>query len=233
MENKINLLIYEKETKLNLILMEQISKSGICETYACTNEKRIVELFERIRFSILILNLNDLTVELRNTIQNYNTKNKISYIFSYYDENYHFLSINDIKTKTIKKPFKIVNFIKELQYLINSNFFEKKDVFLMSHLKFLPFERLLYNLKNNNKERLTEKENKLLFYFYKNKNVEITKNDLLTKVWGLSESVNTHTLETHVYRLKQKLNKIEPNLSFSLSNQNGLYLMHFNTTISS
>ena len=112
-------------------------------------------------------------------------------------------------------------------------FLKKKDIFLMNHIKFIPFERILYNLKNNNKEHLTEKENQLLLYLYIRKNVEITKNDLLIKVWGLSESVNTHTLETHIYRLKQKLNKIEPNLSFSLSNQNGLYLMRFNTTISS
>ena len=93
----------------------------------------------------------------------------------------------------------------------------------MKNLKFLPYEKVLINLNTKNKEHLTEKENKLLLYLYSNKNIEITKNDLLSSIWGLTKSVNTHTLETHIYRLKQKLYKLEPNLSFSLSNHNGLY----------
>ena len=233
MEKKINLLIYEKEIKLNLILKEQISKSGFFEAYAENKEKKVLELLKKIKFNLLIFNLNDLNPDLLDVLQNYNTNNKNSYILGYYKEDYSHLSINNKEIRTIKKPFKIMDLIKELHKLIKSNVSEKKDIFLMNHIKFIPFERILYNLKNNNKEHLTEKENQLLLYLYIKKNVEITKNDLLIKVWGLSESVNTHTLETHIYRLKQKLNKIEPNLSFSLSNQNGLYLMRFNTTISS
>ena len=233
MEKKINLLIYEKEIKLNLILKEQISKSGLFEVYAENKEKKVLELLKKIKFNILIFNINDLNPDLLDILQNYNTNNKNSYILGYYNEDYSHLSINNKEIRTIKKPFKIMDLIKELHRLIKSNVSEKKDIFLMNHIKFIPFERILYNLKNNNKEHLTEKENQLLLYLYIRKNVEITKNDLLIKVWGLSESVNTHTLETHIYRLKQKLNKIEPNLSFSLSNQNGLYLMRFNTTISS
>jgi len=233
MEKKINLLIYEKEIKLNLILKEQISKSGLFEVYAENKEKKVLELLKKIKFNLLIFNLNDLNPDLLDVLQNYNTNNKNSYILGYYKEDYSHLSINNKEIRTIKKPFKIMDLLKELHKLIKSNVSEKKDIFLMNHIKFIPFERILYNLKNNNKEHLTEKENQLLLYLYIKKNVEITKNDLLIKVWGLSESVNTHTLETHIYRLKQKLNKIEPNLSFSLSNQNGLYLMRFNTTISS
>jgi len=231
MEKKNNLLIYEKDIKLNLILMEQISKLGIFEVYAVTKEKKVLELLKKIKFSIFILNLNDLNQNLVCDLQNYNTINKTGFILGYYNEDYSHLSINDKEIKTIKKPFKMAFLLKELQNLIKSNFSEKEDIFLMNHLKFIPFERLLHNLKNNNKQHLTEKENQLLLYLYIQKNVEITKNDLLTKVWGLSERVNTHTLETHIYRLKQKLNKIEPNLSFSLSNQNGLYSMRFNKKI--
>jgi len=231
MEKRNSLLIYEKETKLNLILTEQISKLGICEIYPVSKEKKVEELLKKIKFNILILNLNDLNLELQDTFQNYHITNKNCDILGYYNEVYPFLSMNDAEIKTLKKPFKIVNFIKEIHKSIQSNISEKKDIFLMDHLKFIPIERVLHNLKNNNKEHLTEKENQLLFYFCIKKNVEITKNDLLTKVWGLSENVNTHTLETHIYRLKQKLNKIEPNLSFSLSNENGLYLLRFKTTI--
>ena len=101
----------------------------------------------------------------------------------------------------------------------------------MNHLKFLPYEKVLVNLKTRKKEHLTEKENKLLFYLYNNKNIEITKNDLLSAIWGVSESINTHTLETHMYRLKQKFHKIEPKLSLILLNQNGLYGMSLEASV--
>ena len=42
-----------------------------------------------------------------------------------------------------------------------------------------------------------------------------------------SEEINTHTLETHIYRLKQKLFKLDTNLSFSLVNKNGLYCLKY------
>ena len=64
-----------------------------------------------------------------------------------------------------------------------------------------------------------------MIYFYDNKNEEILKKDLLTKIWGFSEKINTHTLETHIYRLKQKLSKIDENLSSSLKNRNGIYYL--------
>ena len=93
--------------------------------------------------------------------------------------------------------------------------------------KLVDLSDVRINLKTKNKEHLTEKENKLLLHFYINKNIEITKNNLLNVIWGISENINTHTLETHIYRLKQKLYNVEPQLSFQLSNNNGLYAMQF------
>jgi DNA-binding response OmpR family regulator len=117
--------------------------------------------------------------------------------------------------------------LKELEKLLSRKTYQNSDIFLMNDLKFLPYEKLLINLNSKNKEHLTEKENKLLLYFCSNKNIELTKKDLLSSIWGVSESINTHTLETHIYRLKQKLIKLEPKSSFLLLNNNGLYSFQF------
>ena len=98
----------------------------------------------------------------------------------------------------------------------------------MSHIIFSPSKKIISNLETNKIEHLTEKENNLLMYFFDRKNVEILKKDLLTNIWGVSDEINTHTLETHIYRLKQKLYKLDSNLSFSLINKNGLYLLKYN-----
>lgn len=232
MEKKTYILVYEKEIKLNQILKEQLFKSGFHEVSAIINQIKLIEVLKLEKPNVLILNLNDLNSESKEIIQNYKIKNKDINILAYYNSYHSHILINDLGIKVLKKPFKIMHLLEELEKLQNSNALLNTDIFLMSHLKFLPRERSLLNLKTQNKEHLTEKENQLLFYFYANKNIEITRNNLLNAIWGLSDTINTHTLETHIYRLKLKLNKLEPNLSFSLSNQNGLYLMQFNSIVS-
>jgi DNA-binding response OmpR family regulator len=228
-KEKNTIIIYEKESKLNRILEEQISKLDIYEVYSTTNPKKLLELLEKIKFNALILNLNDLNQELKIIIQNYVLKHNFNYVLGYCNENSFDIETNDITRKILKKPFKIENLLNELATLLNPKFSEKKEIFITNHLKFLPFQRVLYNLKTNNKEHLTEKENKLFLYIYSNKDVEITKNDLLSEIWGVTEKINTHTLETHIYRLKQKLQKIESN--FTLLNQNGLYTIYFENLV--
>ena len=93
---------------------------------------------------------------------------------------------------------------------------------------FYPSKKIVSNLETKHTEHLTEKENNLLTYLYNKKNIEILKKDLLINIWGVSDEINTHTLETHIYRLKQKLNKLDLNLSFSLINKNGLYCLKYN-----
>jgi len=226
-EEKLILLIYEKELKLNQILQEQISRLNIYEVYGVTDEKKLLELLEQMNTSILVLNLNKLNESLKNIILNHKFYNRINKILGYYNKNNYHLDINKEEITVLEKPFKIVHLVDELEKLSNLKIQEYPTTLLMEHLKFLPYEKVLINLKTKNKEHLTEKENKLLYYLYSNKNSEIKKNDLLNEIWGVSESLNTHTLETHLYRLRRKLYKAAPELSFLLSNGNGSYTLKF------
>ena len=232
MEEKSIIVIYEKEIKLNQILKEQICKLNTYEVYEIIDEKKLLELFELIKAHVLILNLNDLNKNLKNIIENYKLSKRINSILGYYNKNDLYLRLNEKHVIILEKPFKIIDLISNLEKLLNTKVFDKSNILLMKHLKFLPYEKVLVNLKNQQKVHLTEKENKLLFYLYDNKNIEITKNDLLKEIWGFSESLNTHTLETHLYRLKQKLTKIEPKISLILLKQNGLYDMRLESNIS-
>ena len=57
---------------------------------------------------------------------------------------------------------------------------------------------------------LTDKEVALLNLFITQPNESIANHDLLARVWGYSEAIDTNTLETHIYRLRQKLEQIQP-----------------------
>ena len=227
MEEKFVILIYEKEIKLNQILKEQLSVLDIYQIHEATDEKNVIELIETLKINLLILNLNNISENLKKFLEKLTFKNNFIKSLGYYNKDYHFINVEKMKITLLEKPFKVSRLLKELEKLLSTETIKDTDIFLMNDLKFLPYEKVLINLNSKNKEHLTEKENKLLLYFYSNKNIEITKNDLLSSIWGISENVNTHTLETHIYRLKQKLHKLEPKSSFLLSNNNGLYRFQF------
>ena len=223
MEEKSVIVIYEKEIKLNKILKEQLSIKDIYQIYEATDENNLIELIETLTINLLILNLNNISEDFQNIFENYNLNIKVTKLLGYYDRNHSYLNMPEKQITLLEKPFKVSHLLKELEKLLSTNSFQNSDIFLMKDLKFLPYEKVLINLNSKNKEHLTEKENKLLLFLCNNKNIEITKNDLLSSIWGFSGSINTHTLETHIYRLKQKLYKLEPKSSFLLSNNNGLY----------
>ena len=227
MEEKLVTLIYEKEIKLNQILKEQLSIHNVYQVHEATDEKNLIELIETLTINLLILNLNNISENLKKFLEGLTFKNKFIKSLGYYNKDYHFINVEKMKITLLEKPFKVSRLLKELEKLLSTETIKDTDIFLMNDLKFLPYEKVLINLNSKNKEHLTEKENKLLLHFYSNKNIEITKNDLLSSIWGISENVNTHTLETHIYRLKQKLHKLEPKSSFLLSNNNGLYRFQF------
>ena len=70
---------------------------------------------------------------------------------------------------------------------------------------------------------LTEKESGLLNFILENKEKVLKKDDILVNVWGISERINTHTLETHIYSLKKKLATFEYKHSFICSDNSGGY----------
>jgi DNA-binding response OmpR family regulator len=68
-------------------------------------------------------------------------------------------------------------------------------------------------MSKGKKIRLTDKETNILKYLYRAGGKVVSREELLTEVWGYNAGVTTHTLETHVYRLRQK---IEPDPSARL-----------------
>jgi DNA-binding response OmpR family regulator len=71
---------------------------------------------------------------------------------------------------------------------------------------FKPALKILVE-ENGNKVRLTEKETSILKFLYRASEKMVTRETLLTEVWGYNTGVTTHTLETHIYRLRQKIEK--------------------------
>lgn len=80
----------------------------------------------------------------------------------------------------------------------------------------------LFLRKSDNAEvRLTEKEVAVLSYLHTQKPAAVSRKDLLAAVWEYAEGVETHTLETHIYRLRQKIENDAANPTILLTDESG------------
>jgi hypothetical protein len=94
----------------------------------------------------------------------------------------------------------------------------------LAHYIFKPKESILYAKADNKTIHLTEKENHILYYLHQNLGAPITREELLKKIWGYSTSIETHTLETHIYRLRQKIEKTPTIPEIILTDEKGYFL---------
>lgn len=110
----------------------------------------------------------------------------------------------------IVKPFRYGELLARLRRHLA--IFDNSDdaVFSIGPYTFRPAAKLLIEPTKNRKIRLTEKEAAILKYLYRANNKPVQRQVLLNEVWGYNANVTTHTLETHIYRLRQK---IEPDPS--------------------
>ena len=228
MENNISILIYEKNKVLSSIITKQLSYVKEYKLNLIENNENLLNILSNTNFDVFILNLNDLEQDISTFIDIMHNTKKNKNIIMYYDNDLTKAKDDDSSIVYLKKPFKIRSLLKYLKGYENNNKENNSEIYLMDKLVFLPSQKIVINKMTNKNEHLTEKETNLLKYLYDNKDSLILKKNLLNSVWKINENVNTHTLETHLYRLKQKLYNLEPKLTFSLFNQNGLYIFRNN-----
>ena len=78
--------------------------------------------------------------------------------------------------------------------------------------------------EDGRKVRLTEKETNILKYLYRAQGKPVARDELLSEVWGYNATVTTHTLETHIYRLRQKVEPDPANARLLLTDAGGYRL---------
>ena len=95
--------------------------------------------------------------------------------------------------------------------------------FSIGGLSFIPANKLLKSADESRKVILTEKESTILKYLYRAHPNCVPKEELLVEVWGFQNGLSTHTVETHIYRLRQKVKRLT-NKTLILTNVSGYSL---------
>jgi DNA-binding response OmpR family regulator len=104
----------------------------------------------------------------------------------------------------VLKPFKFSVLLARIRAHLRSHEASEDAVYRIGHYEFRPAMRLLVDPAQK-KIRLTDKEASILRYLYRSGEKPVGREELLREVWGYNANVTTHTLETHIYRLRQKI----------------------------
>ena len=106
----------------------------------------------------------------------------------------------------VTKPFRFGVLLARIRAQLRSHEQSEDAVFTIGPYSFRPSAKVLIDPQEK-KVRLTEKETNILKYLYRAGAKVVGREVLLTEVWGYNSGVTTHTLETHIYRLRQKIEK--------------------------
>jgi hypothetical protein len=104
----------------------------------------------------------------------------------------------------VVKPFKFAVLLARIRAQLRQYEASEDAIFQIGPYTFRPGAKLLVNDRGS-KLKLTEKETAILRYLYRAGAKVVSRDVLLAEVWGYNANVTTHTLETHIYRLRQKI----------------------------
>ena len=179
---------------------------------------RILIIYE---YQILYQVFNEISESLNFEIIQSNEKDLKEFNF---DQKNNYLIISEKKIEGVKNSLILDNLpikFEKLIEIINIKFLKNK--FLdQSHIKIGEYNLDLNSRKisfGNKSLNLTERETNLIIFIKDKKNV--TVKELQKKVWDYSPDLDTHTVETHIYRLRKKMKETFGNESFILNTNNG------------
>ena len=123
----------------------------------------------------------------------------------------------------VTKPYKFAVLLARIRVQLRDYEHSEGAVFRLGAYEFRPAAKMLVDSQAR-KIRLTEKETNILKYLYRAGEKPVTREELLAEVWGYNAGVTTHTLETHVYRLRQKIEPDPANARLLLTEAGGYRL---------
>lgn len=124
----------------------------------------------------------------------------------------------------VTKPFRFAVLLARIRAQLRQHEQSEDATFNVGHYIFKPSQKLMTDPKGG-KVRLTEKESSIIKYLYRADQKVVTRDVLLEEVWGYNSGVTTHTLETHVYRLRQKIERDPSNAEILVTESGGYKLV--------
>lgn len=222
------ILLVEDDEALRASLVEQLNLYEEFEIIPIATGADALQQSKEQHFDLLILDvgLPDMDGrELCRLLRRGDVKAPIIMLTGADSEADTILGLDSGANDYITKPFRLGVLLARIRAQLRQHERSEDAVFNLGPYSFHPAAKMLVSTDSDNKIRLTEKEAAILKYLLRSGNSVIGRDELLNEVWGYNSGVTTHTLETHVYRLRQKLEKDPSNAEVLVTEPGGYRLI--------
>lgn len=209
MSSSRSILVVDDDLDLAQSLAEQLT---LHEEFAATMAHSAAQAFAAVKGGHIDLVLLDVGLpdmdgrEACRIMRKNNFKNPIIMLTAQDSDSDTILGLESGANDYVSKPFKFAVLLARIRAQLRQNEHSEEAVFNIGSYTFRPSAKLLVD-KKGAKVRLTEKETAILKFLYRAGEKVVSREVLLHEVWGYNAGVTTHTLETHIYRLRQKIER--------------------------
>jgi DNA-binding response OmpR family regulator len=204
------ILIVDDDAALRRSLAEQLELNDEFVAVECDTAAQAVEIAERERFDAILLDIGlpDMDGrELCGVLRRKSVHVPIMMLTAADTDADTVLGLDSGADDYVTKPFRLSVLLARLRAHLRQSEHSDDAVLTIGPYSFQPSAKLLTEPGGRKKVRLTEKETAILKYLYRAADRVVGRDTLLDEVWGYNAGVTTHTLETHVYRLRQKIER--------------------------
>lgn len=221
-------LIVDDDTTLLQMLSEQLQLHEEFATTSCATGAEALEQAREDYYDVIILDVGLPDMDGREVcrlMRRNGVKSPIIMLTGADTDADTILGLDAGANDYVTKPFRLGVLLARLRAHIRQHERSDDAVFAIGPYTFQPANKLLLDNETNKKVRLTDKETAILKYLYRAGNRVVGRDTLLDEVWGYNAGVTTHTLETHVYRLRQKIERDPSNAAILVTEPGGYRLV--------
>ena len=209
MSNSRKILIVDDDAELRDALVEQLALHEEFESLAVETGAKGVQAAKAGQVDLVIMDVGLPDVDGREAVRilrKNGFKAPIIMLTGHDTDSDTILGFESGANDYVTKPFRFTVLLARIRAQLRQYETSEDAIFTIGPYKFRPKSKLLLSPKGS-KVRLTEKETSILRYLYRAGQRPVSRETLLQEVWGYNSGVTTHTLETHIYRLRQKIEK--------------------------
>jgi DNA-binding response OmpR family regulator len=227
MPNTRKILIVDDDPELRTALVEQLALHDEFEAVAVESGAKGVQTAKAGEIDLVIMDVGLPDIDGREAVRilrKNGFKAPVIMLTGHDTDSDTILGLESGANDYVAKPFRFAVLLARIRAQLRQHEASEDAVFAIGPYSFRPSSKLLVGPKGN-KVRLTEKETAILRYLYRAGQRPVSRETLLQEVWGYNSGVTTHTLETHVYRLRQKVEKDAANPSILVTDAGGYKLV--------
>jgi len=222
-----NILLVDDDEDLREALAEQLVMTDDFDVFEAGNGAEAMQKTREGIFDLVILDVGLPDTdgrELCKLMRKQGVKCPVVMLTGHDSDADTILGLDSGANDYVTKPFKFPVLLARIRAQLRQHEQSEDAIFQLGPYTFKPAMKMLIT-EDDRKIRLTEKETNILKFLYRAQDGVVARDVLLHEVWGYNAGVTTHTLETHIYRLRQKIEPDPSNARLLVTESGGYRLV--------